>query len=43
MSGGWAKRVMGTKEDTCDEHWMLYVSDELLKSTSETNNALYVN
>ena len=29
-------RVMGIKEDTCDEHWMLYVSDESQNSTSET-------
>ena len=34
---------MGTKEGTCDEHWMLCVSDESLNSTPETNIALYVN
>ena len=34
---------MGTKKGTCDEHWVLYVSDELLSYTLETNNALYVN
>ena len=41
---GWARCVMGIKEGTCrDEHWMLYVSDESLNSTPETNIALYVN
>ena len=35
---------MDIKEGTCyDEHWVLYVSDESLNSTSETNIALYVN
>ena len=34
---------MGTKEDTCDEHWVLHVSDESLESTPETNIALFVN
>ena len=24
-------------ESTCDEHWILYVSDESLNSTPETN------
>ena len=34
--GGWTKWVMGIKEDTCwDEHWVLYVGDELLDSTPE--------
>jgi len=28
--------VMGIKEGTCDEHWVLYVSDESLNSTPET-------
>ena len=41
--GGWAKWMMGIKEDTCDEHWVLYTSDELLNSTPETNIILYVN
>ena len=27
---------MDIKEGTCDEHWVLYVSDESLSSTSET-------
>ena len=35
--GGWAKGVMGIKEDTCHEHSMLNVSDESLNSTPETN------
>ena len=34
---------MGFKEGTCyDDHWVLYATDELLKSTSETNDVLYV-
>ena len=33
---------MGIKERTCDEHWVLHVSDESLKYP-ETNIALYVN
>ena len=40
--GGTAKCVVGVKEGTCDEHWVLYVSDEPLNSTSETNTTLYV-
>ena len=41
---GWAKWMMGIKEDTySDEHWVLYVSDESLNSTPETNIALYIN
>ena len=32
---------MGTKEGTgCDEYWVLYVSDESLNSTPETNTTL---
>ena len=35
---------MGIKEGTCwDEHWVLYVSDESLNSTPETNTTLYFN
>ena len=34
---------MGIKEGTCDEHWVLYVNDESLNSTTETNIALNVN
>ena len=41
MEGGgwkWAKWVTGIKEGTCcDEHWVLYISDESLNSTTETN------
>ena len=32
VGGGQVKWVMGIKEDICDEHWVLYVSDESLKS-----------
>ena len=39
-AGGWAKWAMGINEGTCDEHWVLYVSDESLNSTSETNIAM---
>ena len=42
MGGGWAQWVMGTKEGTCDEHWVSYVPDESLNSP-ETNIALSVN
>ena len=42
--GGWAEWVMHIKDDTClDEHWVLYVSDESLGSTPETNTTLHVN
>ena len=41
--GGWAKWVIGIKEGTCDEHWVLYVSDESLNSTPETNITPYAN
>ena len=44
MGGGGAKWVIGIKEGTCwDEHWVLYISDESLGSTPETNAAPYVN
>ena len=42
VGGGRARWVMGIKEGTCDEHWVLYVSDESL-GFPETNTALYVN
>lgn len=43
MGWGWAKRVMGNKEDTCyDEYWVLYVSDESPSYITE-NNTLNVN
>ena len=42
--GEWAKWVMGLiKEGTCwDKHWVLYVSDEALNFTPETNTTPYV-
>ena len=40
---GWAKWVMGTKDGTCDEHWALYLRDESLNSTPETQITLHVN
>ena len=44
MGGEWANWVMGIKEGTsCNEHGGLYVSDEALNSTPETNITLYVN
>ena len=27
--GRWVKWVMGIKEGTCDEHWALYMSNEI--------------
>ena len=43
MGKGWAKWVMSIKEGTrYDEHWVLYVSDESLNPTPETNITLYV-
>lgn len=34
--------VMGNKEDTCcEEHWVLDTTNELLNTTSETNDVLY--
>ena len=43
VGGGWATWVMGTKEGTCDEHWVLYISNESLNSSPEANNTLCVN
>ena len=41
---GWGNWVMGVKEGTrCNEHWVLYKTDESLTSTSETNYTLNVN
>ena len=35
---------MGIKEGTwCNEHQVLYATDESLNFTTETNNTLYVN
>ena len=42
VSGRWARRVMCIKKGTCDKCGVLYVSDESLNSTPETNIALYV-
>ena len=36
---GWMTSI---KEGTCDEHWVLHVSDESVNSTSESNIALYI-
>ena len=35
--------MMGIKEGTCDEPWVLHVRYESLNSPSETNITLYVN
>ena len=36
--------AMGIEEGTwCNEHWVLYATDESLNSTHEANNTLYVN
>ena len=32
---------MGIKEGICDEHWVLYVSDESLNFTPHTNITLF--
>ena len=40
---GWGDRVMGIKEGTWyDEHWVLYATDKLLNTTSETNDVVCV-
>ena len=39
----WDKQVMGIKEGTCDEHWVLYGSVESLYRTLQTIITLYVN
>ena len=34
---------MGIQEGTgCDEHWVLYATDESVNSVSETNDVLYI-
>ena len=44
MGGGGVKWVLGIKEDPyCDEHWVLYVSEESLNSIPEANFTVYVN
>ena len=39
---GQVKWVMSIKEGTCDEQWVLYVGNESLNSTPETDITLYV-
>jgi len=35
--GGWGNQVMGIKEGMCcDEHWVLYTTNESLNTTSKT-------
>ena len=42
--GGWGDWVVSIKEGMgCNEHWVLYETDESLTSTSETNNILHAN
>ena len=43
VSRQWPKWVMGIKEGTCDEHWVVYVGDKSLNSTPETDITLKVN
>ena len=44
MCGWMAKWVIGIKEGiSCDENWVLHVSDKSLNSTPVTNITLYVN
>ena len=38
--GKWVKQVKGIREGTCDEHRVMYVSDESLNSTPEINITL---
>lgn len=40
---GWAGWMVGPKEGTCDERWVLSGSDESLKSTLETHTVLLTN
>ena len=35
--------MMAIKDGTCNEHWVLYVSDESLNPTPETNITSQVN
>lgn len=36
--GGWDDRMIGIKEGTCcDEHWVLYTTNESLSTTQKTN------
>ena len=41
---GWGNWVMDIGEGMCcNEHWVLYKTDESQTCTPETNNTLYVN
>ena len=40
--GEWGDQVMSIKEGTCcDEPWLSYATNELLNTTSKTNDGLY--
>ena len=39
----WVKYMMGMKQCTSDEQWVIYGSVESLCCTPETNTTLYVN
>ena len=41
VGGRWVKQVIDIKDGTCDERWVLYISDESLNSTPETNITVY--
>ena len=41
VGGKWAKWVIGIKEYTCNDHWVLHVSDKSLNSTPEITIILY--
>ena len=46
VAGGWwwgVRWVLDTKESTCDENWVFYVSDESPNSTPKTNIAVCIN
>ena len=43
VCGGWVKQVMGIKECTCDEHWVMFGIVESLYRVPETNITLYLN
>ena len=44
ISGGEMGEKMFVKEGTwCNDHWVLYETDESLNPTPETNNTVYVN
>ena len=41
--GDWAKQMMGIKEGTCEEYWVIYGKVESLYCKPETNITLYIN